>query len=154
MGWSTEWGCLNLHLQNPLPKKEKASIVCKKKWEMKEVMEIILMFLQATFWHWHSLNDLLSLRLSYVCAFRCVQLFVTPWAVACQASLSMGFFKQEYQTGLPLPAPGDLSNPGIKPASPALQAGYLPLIPSGKSSLSWILFITFWCTAPTFPLFL
>ena len=68
---------------------------------------------------------------------------MTPRAVTFKASLSMGFFKQEYQTGLPLPTPGDLSDPGIKPASPALQGYYLPLIPSGKSSLSWILFITF-----------
>ena len=51
-----------------------------------------------------------------------VQLFVTPWTVALQASLSMGFSKQEYWSGLPFPSPGDLSDPRIKPASPALQA--------------------------------
>ena len=47
---------------------------------------------------------------------------VTPWAVAHQAPLSMGFSKQEYWSGLPFPAPGDLPDPGIKPRSPALQA--------------------------------
>ena len=51
-----------------------------------------------------------------------VQLFETPWTVACQAPLSMGFFRQEYWSGLQFPAPGDLPVPGIKPGSPALQA--------------------------------
>ena len=41
--------------------------------------------------------------------------------VACQASLSMGFSRQEYWSGLPFPSPGDLPNPGIKPGSPTLQ---------------------------------
>ena len=48
--------------------------------------------------------------------------FATPWTVAYQAPLSMGFPRQEYWSGLPFPSPGDLSNPGIKPRSPALQA--------------------------------
>ena len=49
-----------------------------------------------------------------------VQLFATPWAVACQAPLSMGFSRQEYWSGLSFPSPGDLPNPGIKPGCPAL----------------------------------
>ena len=49
--------------------------------------------------------------------FSCVQLFVTPWTVAQQAPLSMGFSKQEYWSGLPCPTPGYLPNPGIKAAS-------------------------------------
>ena len=55
-------------------------------------------------------------------------LFVTPWTVACQALLSMEFFRKEYWSGLPFPPPGDLLDPGIKPASavsPALQADSL-----------------------------
>ena len=54
-----------------------------------------------------------------------------------QAPLSTGFFRQERQSGLPFPPPRDLPNPGIKPislASPALQAGSLPLVPPGKAS--------------------
>ena len=43
----------------------------------------------------------------------------TPWTVARQAPLSMGFPKQEYWSGLPFPSPGDLLNPGIEPRSPA-----------------------------------
>ena len=49
-----------------------------------------------------------------------VQLSVTPWTVAYQAPLSMGFSRQEYWCGLPLPSPGDLTDPGIEPRSPAL----------------------------------
>ena len=49
----------------------------------------------------------------------CVQLYATPWTVACQTSLSMGFSGQEYWSGLPFPSPGDLPNPGIKSVSPA-----------------------------------
>ena len=64
--------------------------------------------------------------------FSCAQLFVTSWGVACQASLSMGFFRQEYQSGLSFPSPGDLPDPGIKLRSPALQADSLPSEPPGK----------------------
>ena len=48
-----------------------------------------------------------------------VQLFATPWTVAYQAPLSMGFSRQEYWSGLPLPSPGDLPAPGIESRSPA-----------------------------------
>ena len=56
----------------------------------------------------------------------------TPWTVAYQAPLSMGFSRQKYWSGLPFPSPGDLPNPGIKPGSPALQADALPSEPPGK----------------------
>ena len=61
-----------------------------------------------------------------------IGLFVTPWTVACQAPLSMGFSKQEYWSELPFPFPGDLPDPGIEPASPALQVDSLPSGPPGK----------------------
>ena len=61
-----------------------------------------------------------------------VQLFVTPWTVAYQASLSMGFSRQEYRSGLPFPFPEDLPNPGIEPGSPTLQAAALPFEPPEK----------------------
>ena len=54
-----------------------------------------------------------------------VQLFATPWTVACQAPLSMAFFRQEYWSELPFPFPEDLSDPGIKSRFPALQADSL-----------------------------
>ena len=58
---------------------------------------------------------------------------VTPWTAARQASLSMGFSRQEYWTGLPFPSPGDLPNPGTELGSPALQADSLivPLLMQG-----------------------
>ena len=52
--------------------------------------------------------------------FSRVRLFAIPWTVACQASLSMEFSRQEYWSGLPFPSPGDLPNPGIKPRFPTL----------------------------------
>ena len=58
------------------------------------------------------------------------QLFVTPWTVAYQAPLSMGFSRQEYWSGLPFPS-GDLPDPGIKPGSPALEADALTSEPPG-----------------------
>ena len=61
-----------------------------------------------------------------VCVLSCVWLFTTPWTVAYQAPLSMGFPRQ----GLPFPPPGDLPNAGIEPTfpeSPALQADSLPI---------------------------
>ena len=64
----------------------------------------------------------------------CVQLFVTPWTAAYQRSLSMGFSRQEYWSGLPFPSPGDLPDPRIEPRSPALQADTLTSELPGKLS--------------------
>ena len=55
----------------------------------------------------------------------------TPWTVAHQAPLSMGFSRQEYWRGLPFPSPGDLPNPEIEPRPPALQADALTSEPPG-----------------------
>ena len=56
----------------------------------------------------------------------------TPWTVTCQAPLSVGFSRQEYWNGLSFLSPGDLSDPGITPESPALQVDSLPSEPPGK----------------------
>ena len=64
-----------------------------------------------------------------------VRLFAIPWTVVYQASLSMGFSRQEYWSGLPFPSPGDLPDPGIDPRSPALQADALPSEPPGNTPL-------------------
>ena len=61
-----------------------------------------------------------------------VQLFATPWTLACQAPMSMEFSRQEYWSGLLFPSPGDLPNWRIKPGSPALQADSLPPESPGK----------------------
>ena len=67
--------------------------------------------------------------------FSRVWLFGTLWTVACQAPLSMGFFRQEYWSGLRCPLPGDLPDSGMEPPSlifPAPAGGSLPLVPPGK----------------------
>ena len=56
----------------------------------------------------------------------------TPWTIACQAPLSMDFSRQEYWSGLPFPSPRDLSDPGIEPTCPALQADSLQSEAPGK----------------------
>ena len=71
--------------------------------------------------------------------FSRVRLFVTPWTVAHQAPPSVGFSRQEYWSALLFPSPGDLSNPGIEPRSPALQADALTSEPPGKPKESRVL---------------
>ena len=61
-----------------------------------------------------------------------VWLFVTPCTVACQASPSTGFSRQEYWSGLPFPSPGELPNPGIESGSPTLQVDSLLYEPPGN----------------------
>ena len=75
----------------------------------------------------------------YVCvhaqSLSCVLLFATPWTIAYQAPLPMEFSRQEYWSGLPFPTPGDLPNPGIKPAplvSPVLAGRFFTTVPPGK----------------------
>ena len=62
----------------------------------------------------------------------CVQLFATPWTIACQDPLSMGFFRQDYWSGFPFPSLGDLSHPGTEAASPASAGGFFTIVPLGK----------------------
>ena len=61
-----------------------------------------------------------------------VQLFASLLTVARQAPLSMGLFRQEFWSGLPCPFPGDLPDPGVKPAIPKLEADSLPIESLGK----------------------
>ena len=55
--------------------------------------------------------------------------FVTPWTIALQFPLSVGFSRQEYWSALPFPSAGDLPDPGIEPGSPTLQADALTSAP-------------------------
>ena len=71
----------------------------------------------------------------FACVCTCVQVFATPWTVARQAPLSMGFSRQEDWSGLPFPPPGGLPDPGIKPASPALGGRFFTVEPLGVSYL-------------------
>ena len=63
--------------------------------------------------------------------FSRVQLFATLWTVAHQASLPMGFSKQEYWSRLPFPPPGDLPDPGVEPTSLALAGEFFITEPLG-----------------------
>ena len=67
---------------------------------------------------YHSLVFVVVQSLSHV------QLFATPWTIACQAPLSVGFPRQEYWSGLPFPSPGDLPDPGVEYVSPTLAGGF------------------------------
>ena len=72
------------------------------------------------------------LRLKYYCcslgAKSCLTL-VTLWTGVLQAPLSIAFQRQEYWSGLPFPSPGDLPDPGIKPATPVLAGGFFTTEP-------------------------
>ena len=73
----------------------------------------------------------------YVCAqsVNCVQFFATPWTVAGQVPLSLGFSRQECWSRLPCPLPGDLPDPGIEPMSPVvptLAGGFFTTEAQGK----------------------
>ena len=88
-------------------------------------------------------RNILSLEFGILCV--CIQslsralLFATPWTVAYQAPLPMGFSRQEYWSELSFPIPGDIPNPGIEPtspASPALAGWFFSTVPPGKP-LAW-----------------
>ena len=70
-----------------------------------------------------------------------VWLCATLWTAVCQASLSMGFSRQEYWSGLSCPSPGVLPSPGIEPRSPALQADSFTTEPPGKPEVGHILYL-------------
>ena len=82
-------------------------------------------------------NELLVYRslLNFLCCCLVTKSCPTlapPWTVAHQASLSMGFPRQEYWSELPFPSPGDLPYLGIKPTSPALAGRFFTAEPPGK----------------------
>ena len=57
-----------------------------------------------------------------------------PWAVVHQSPLCMGFSRQECWSGLPLPSPVDLPDPGIEPKTPALAGGFFTAKPQWKAA--------------------
>ena len=61
-----------------------------------------------------------------------IRLLVTPWPIACQTPLSMGFPRQEYCSGLPFPSPGNLPDPEIEPLFPSLAGRFFSAEPPGK----------------------
>ena len=69
-----------------------------------------------------------------LCSVAQSRLFATPWTVARQAPLFVGFSRQDYWSGLPCPPPGDLPDPGIESRSSALEADALTSEPPGISA--------------------
>ena len=95
-----------------------------------------------------SYTNLIMLRCVHACILSDVRQFVTPWTVAYQAPLSVGFFRQEYWSGFP--SPGDIPNPGIEPnscVSTALTDRFFITAPLSKQGsfllfpVCWVLFI-------------
>ena len=72
---------------------------------------------------WQAIEEGRMVMMVHVSVFS--RLFVTPWAVACQASLSIRFPRLGHWSGLPFPSPWDLPNPGIKTVSLHWQADTL-----------------------------
>ena len=68
----------------------------------------------------------------------CVQLFVTPWTVACQVPLFLELTRQEYLSGLSFPTPGDPSDPGIEPISPALASRFFTTSATWEAPINWL----------------
>ena len=82
-----------------------------------------------------------SVSACVLCHFSRVRLFATLWIIACQAPLSMGFSRHEYWSGLPCPPPGDLPDPGIRPASlmsPALAGSFFTTSATWEAQV-WVL---------------
>ena len=103
--------------------------ICFSLWFSASVSEAVTALYICNFCIlWNSLSPLavnlyqglivnVFFKVSLLSCFSCVRLCPALWAVACQASQSMGFSRQEYQSRLPCPPPVDLPDPGIKPTS-------------------------------------
>ena len=76
-----------------------------------------------------------------MCVLNCVSLLVTPWTVAQQTPLSMGFLRQEYWSGLTFPSPGYLPNPGIEPPSPAWTGRFFTTSAPGRQCYYYLLLV-------------
>ena len=96
-------------------------------------------------WSWpkYTLGKSLKERKWKCWLLSCVHLFANPWTAACQAPLSIEFFRQEYWSGLPSPSPGVLPHPGIEPRPSTFQADSLLSEPPGKVFNSWQISIYF-----------
>ena len=88
-------------------------------------------------------SSLLRLLIAFHCKEELFTPLGVPRTVACQLPLSMGFSRQECWNVWPLPSPGDLPNPRIKPESPALQADSSPTELPGQPLFSY-LFVPVW----------
>ena len=100
-----------------------------KKTQVKFSFDITTLFLYTIL---HVLITLPSIPLLLFSCSVMSDSFAITWTVTHQAPLSMGFPRQDYWNGLPFPSPGDLPNPGIDPASPAVAGGFFTTEPPGS----------------------
>ena len=101
-----------------------------KQWDSIPVLKTVIE--NTLIGHRPDIKSAQSDLISEVKSLSCVQLFATPWTVAHQAPLCMGFPRQEYWSGFQFSSLGDLPDPGIKPTYPALQADSLLAEPPGN----------------------
>ena len=95
-------------------------------------------------WHIHTIDEESGKKIVKALAVQ-LHLIATPWSVARQAPLSMGFSRQEYWNVLPYLPPGNVPNPVIKPVSlrsPTLKVGSLLLAQTGKRTHTRTPFLT------------
>ena len=85
-------------------------------------LEVLTLSISSCVFPLFPLEPLANSSHVYVCCH--VQLFATPWTIACQATLYTGFSRQEYWSGLPFPSPGYLPDPGTEPTSLASAGGF------------------------------
>ena len=108
-------------------------------WRRKYMLRLAVIIFPPTVISSRSLNLVCQVTSVCMCVsvhmLSHVWLFATPWTIARQAPLSMGFFRQEYWSELPFPSPGDLPHPGMEPTSPSLAGGFFTTEPPGKTDL-------------------
>ena len=142
----------------PIKQTEKTLVDCDKHLKNQEIT--LKFFKNGT--NAIRVNTVLQILIRFIwvcvyliCIFMCVRaqslsqvwLFATPWTVACQAPLSMGFSNQ-YWRWLPFSPSVDLLNPGIKVTSPALADGFFTTEPPGKpyEHMYWVINSTVFLT--------
>ena len=91
-------------------------------WESFHIISLVTFSTLLPFFFNSKLDGGLAVPVLLISSSVVCNTFETPWTVAYQAPLSMGFSKQEYWSGLPFPSLGDLPGPGIEPMSPALTS--------------------------------
>ena len=78
------------------------------------------------------------MQLHVLSYFSHIRLYATLWTIVCQAPQSMEFSRLEYWSGLPFPSPGNLPDPGIEPACPALVGEFFTTEPPGKPLINTV----------------
>ena len=106
---------------------------CSKYWDLS--------IIKSSGWWTQDLSPFILLLLLLFSYQVVSNSFATPWTVACQGSLFMGFPREENWSGLPFPSLGDLPDPGVEPTSPALAGGFLSEPPGKPLPVIQVLFI-------------